>query len=471
MLNYINMDKHSKFSNNNSWNQRYPYRHMMLDIINKESKNEIDAHIKYNSRRLFDFTSLELKNKKLSLIINNSNVDTSSYPTMLSELQLNNKLKETLKRLSYNQMTPIQKLTIPHILNKSNIVGCAQTGSGKTLAYLLPIANLLLSSQPIQINTSTSYPVVLIILPTRELAEQTYQESLKVFHETGIVSGVIYGGCAYDTQIKRLRMGVDILIGTPGRLIDFLDKGFIQLCSIQYFIFDEADRLFDMGFEKDVECIVNDYDMPNKSQRTTLMFSATFPNKVLNMVKSLVTDYVTITIGEALGKEEDINANVEQRLYLLNDNKTKTKLQAIHQLLQIIKGKTIVFVNKRETADNLCSYFISNEYLATAIHGAKCQDARQEAMTLFSNGTIPLLVATDVASRGLDIPNVDYVINFDFPSNINDYIHRIGRTGRKGFKGRALSYVTEYDRPLFPSIVKLLQRNQQKIPDFLANYL
>lgn len=455
-----------------SWKQRYPYRNQMLEYINKISKIEIENHVIIHSKRTFDFESLEQKNKKLSLIINKAKIDTSSYSKHFNELKLNKQLNANLGLLSFKQMTPIQKLTIPHVMNKSNLVGCAQTGSGKTLAYLLPIANLLLSSFPIQIKKFKhgSYPVVLIILPTRELAEQTYREALKIFYNTGIASAVIYGGCPYPPQIDILCMGVDVLIATPGRLKDFLQRQLILLSQIQYVIFDEGDRLLDMGFEKDIDYIVNKFDMPKKSSRVTLMFSATFPNKVINMVNKHLENFATITIGESFEDIENSNANVEQRFYYVKDNRIEAKIMGMHKLLQLIQGKVIVFVNTKHIADSLSLYLREKEYSTFAIHGDKCQEERQAVLAAFSDGRLPLLIATDLASRGLDIPNVDFVINFDFPKNIDDYIHRIGRTGRCGYKGRAISYVNEYDQILFPSIVKLLKKNGQNIPDFLSDY-
>ena len=308
-------------------------------------------------------------------------------------------------------------------------------------------------------------------MPTRELAIQTYEESLKLLYKSFINTVVVYGGEKSYNQINQLNEGCDILIGTPGRLIDFLQKGFIKLSDVKYVVIDEADKLLDMGFEEDIDYILFSFDLPKNYNR--FLMSATFPKKVLSMVdKVMRQDYCYITHGNYLGEKEEANENVIQRFYLIqcsnyyNDIFEK-KLNALFGLLEIVDGKTLIFANKKEDAKAIAFNVDQHGYGIVCLIGDMDIYNRIDSLEQFKTGKVNLMVASDVASRGLDIPEVSYVINFDMPNNIDIYVHRIGRTGRVGNKGHSLTLLTQGDRPLFRAIFELLSKTKQKIPDFL----
>ena len=387
-------------------------------------------------------------------------------------------------------LTPIQKLSFGYLFNYGNIffdkkkvsnynlVGCAQTGSGKTLSYLIPAVSFLFNDPEgiSEIKSSNnfgyvSYPLILVILPTRELAIQTYEESLKLLYKTFINTVVVYGGEKSYNQINELYKRCDILIGTPGRLIDFLEKGLIQLTEIKFLVIDEADKLLDMGFEDDINHILYDFQWHNIF--SIFLMSATFPKKVLNMVDRIMKkDYCYITHGNFLGEKEEANENVKQRFYLIENNGYLTnlfgkKLDALFGLLEIVNGKTLIFANKKEDVKRIAHSVDEYGYGIVCLIGDMEMDKRRYALEQFKNGKVNLMVASDVASRGLDIPDVSFVINFDMPNNIDIYVHRIGRTGRVGNKGSSLTLLTREDRPLFRAIFEMLSKTKQKIPDFL----
>ena len=418
---------------------------------------------------IFDLNSLKQKNYKLQLFRNKKICNTDSYPSHFEQVILHQQILDNLSFQNFSEMTPIQRLSIPSIIEGEELVGCAQTGSGKTIAYLVPIATrLLLEENLFEIQKEMrSYPLVLVILPTRELAKQTYNESIKIFYRTNIISTVIYGGVDYQEQTYNLKKGCDVVIGTPGRLLNYLDRGLISLSEVNYLVIDEADEMLDMGFEPDIEQIIFGYDL---KEHQTLMFSATFPKKVVKMINQYMKDqnyYYISSVGSDFQDEKIPNMTIDQRFYYINSLKYSDKVEVLDQLLQIIKGKTLIFVNTKRDTDWLVDTLMDRDYCVGGIHGDMSQNERKNVMEKFFSGNLPLLIATDVASRGLDIPKIDFVINFDMPNNIDDYVHRIGRTGRCGLKGRSLTLLTANDRVLFPSIIELLHKSNQKIPEFL----
>ena len=378
---------------------------------------------------IFDLNSLKQKNYKLQLFRNKKICNTDSYPSHFEQVILHQQILDNLSFQNFSEMTPIQRLSIPSIIEGEELVGCAQTGSGKTIAYLVPIATrLLLEENLFEIQKEMrSYPLVLVILPTRELAQQTYNESIKIFYRTNIISTVIYGGVDYQEQTYNLKKGCDVVIGTPGRLLNYLDRGLISLSEVNYLV-------------------------------------------VVKMINQYMKDqnyYYISSVGSDFQDEKIPNMNIDQRFYYINSLKYSDKVEVLHQLLQIIKGKTLIFVNTKRDTDWLVDTLMDRDYCVGGIHGDMSQNERKNVMEKFFSGNLPLLIATDVASRGLDIPKIDFVINFDMPNNIDDYVHRIGRTGRCGLKGRSLTLLTANDRVLFPSIIELLHKSNQKIPEFL----
>ena len=458
----------------NTFHSRYFYRKKdSYIILQNKAEKLINEHLQNLKNGKSDVETLNITNAQLKLYNSeNQEVDTSNFPTSFKEIsQIPNIIQDNLSTLQFNQMTSIQNLSIPIILEGIDLVGCAQTGSGKTLSYLLPISILLYSNNYPLINKKKriSYPLLLIIVPTRELAIQIYYEALKLLYQTEIIPVCVYGGADYSNQIADLREGCDILIGTPGRLINFLEKEFISLDMCEFLVIDEADKMMDMGFEPDIRKIVEDFDL--NDERQTLIFSATFPKIVLRIMETfLKVNYYFINTGNFLGENESANVNVEQRLFFIKSGKINDKLMVLHKILQIINGKTLVFVNTKKDTSGLKNFLEGKNYNVNDIHGDKNMEERRKVLNDFIKGKLMLLIATDVASRGLDIPQVDYVINFDLPNNINSYVHRIGRTGRCGKEGKAFSLVMPNDCNLFKDLYNVLIKTNQKIPQFMKQF-
>merc|ERR1719343_1743529 len=307
-------------------------------------------------------------------------------------------------------------------------------------------------------------PCGLVLAPTRELAAQIHVESLKFSYDTGIKCCIIYGGADMREQRMDLERGCDILIATPGRLTDMCDRNNVSLELVQFFILDEADRMLDMGFEPQVRQIVEETGMGRNSQfpRQSMMFSATFAREVQHMARDFLNDYVFITVGRVGSASELISQHVQYA------GELKQKVRALEKAIadHLPKdGLAVVFVETKRAADTLELSLHEAGVAVTAIHGDRSQQQREEALHAFKSGANPVLVATDVAARGLDIPNVALVVNFDMPKQIDDYVHRIGRTGRAGRKGVAVSFVNERCAYL-PELGDLLVEAKQDPPDW-----
>jgi ATP-dependent RNA helicase DDX3X len=398
-------------------------------------------------------------------------INTNTSLNTFSDIkQLDQTLSNNLNRMEFKDMTPIQKTSIPIVLEGHDVMGSAQTGSGKTLAFLLPIINKMMFEGPPNPGKGwTAYPVTLILIPTRELADQIYKEARKLLHKTGINVVKIYGGVGYDSQTRELKHGCDILVSTPGRLLDFIKSNTISLSAVRYFIIDEADRLLDMGFEQQLNSIVFEKDLCDKSKRQNLMFSATFDEKVRGLARKFMNELYFVQMNTNVQS----NQRVTQKLVLADD---REKMMKLHQLLQTISGSVIskyfinlVFVETKRGVDHLCEFLTKCNYNVISIHGDKKQFQRNDAINKFSKGQVPILLATDVASRGLDFPKVSYVFNYDLPNNIEDYVHRIGRTGRCGDSGIAISFINENNKPIIKSLYKLLENDKQPIPDWFED--
>lgn len=375
-------------------------------------------------------------------------------------------LKENLKKSGYQMPTPVQKYAIPCIRAKRDLMACAQTGSGKTAAFLLPIIHTLLEEgcEPTA-GESPQRPHAVIVAPTRELVVQINDEARKFASGSMIKAVNIYGGTSTGFQLSNLFKGCNILVATPGRLMDFVDKGKISFESVKYLILDEADRMLDMGFLPEVTRITSSGNMPGKGDRQTLMFSATFPESVQVLAFDLLKDYLFLTIGVVGGACDD----VEQKVYEVEKFSKREKLMEI--LSDVGTNRTMVFVETKKNADFLATYLCGEGLPATSIHGDRLQREREEALRDFKTGRTPIIVATGVASRGLDIKEVKHVINYDLPKEIEEYVHRIGRTGRLGNTGKATSFYDpsrSEDQALGQYLVKILSDSQQEVPDFLA---
>lgn len=372
-----------------------------------------------------------------------------------------------LKQSKIMRPTPIQRYGMRIVMAGRDLMACAQTGSGKTLAFVLPILQDLFNDKELRsgYGEMPAKPKALIISPTRELAVQIYKEAYKYSRGSIVKVQIVYGGTSVAHQRAKLSEGAHILVGTAGRLLDFLDKNYYDFSELKYLILDEADRMIDQGFIPDVRKMIIHRTMPPKEKRQTLMFSATFANTVQKVAgEFLVPNYLFLTVG-ILGAA---NSDVSQTLLKVEKFSKRPKL------LEILKesdnnDRTMIFVESKRTADFLASFLSQSDYKATSIHGDRYQRQREEALEDLKSGKFPILVATSVASRGLDIKDVRHVINYDLPSHIDDYIHRIGRTGRVGNKGKATSfYDPEADKALAAKIVEVIKSAKQPVPDWLV---
>ena len=470
--------------NETKWCSRYGRPDYIKYNRNEEDEKYFKEHFKnLEKKEEFDFNSME-KNSQIHIFLKNQEIsdDSKNKINSFKNIDFHPLVQKNITKMKYDLMTPIQKAIIPYILESKDCLGCAETGSGKTIAFLTPIISLLLKDGPpkedeeylkpnSKYTNTCSYPVCLVLVPTRELAEQIYVEARKLLYKTGIVVSKCYGGVPSDTQIRELRQGVDIVIGTPGRINEFIEKKILYLNLIKYLVIDESDRMLDMGFKPQLENIIcKNNQMTPKDKRNNLMFSATIPSEVEEISYQFMKEdcYLITTNKNRENKNEyNANENVEQTIYYVEEEE---KILKLHEILQTIEGNVIIFLEKKKSVDKLEGFLLNSNYNAIGIHGDKLQSERQKAIKKFSSGEIPILVATDVASRGLDFPNVSYVFNFDMPKNIEDYIHRIGRTGRVGNKGKAISFYNENNKQIGESLVKELRKANQIIPDFLEEF-
>lgn len=349
-----------------------------------------------------------------------------------SSLDLNPKIISGLDRAEFTHCTPIQAMTMPHALKGEDVAGQAQTGTGKTAAFLLVIFNQLLKRQS---GDYGSNPRSLVVAPTRELAIQIHKDALLLGADTGLKSCLAYGGVDYEKQRQEIQDGVDILIGTPGRLIDYLKQKVYSLNHIEVVVLDEADRMFDLGFIDDIRFLLR--RMPAPGKRQSLLFSATLSYRVMELAYEHMNSPETLKV-----EAEAVTADrVEQKVYYpANDE----KLSLLIGLMRALDAHhSMVFTNTRAAADKVGRTLNANGISAAVISGRVRQEKRQKLLKRFHDGEIPVLVATDVAARGLHIPDVTHVFNFDLPQDAPDYVHRIGRTARLGAKGDAISFACE----------------------------
>ncbi len=374
------------------------------------------------------------------------NADT--LPMAFAQLQLAAPLARAVADMGYTSMTPIQAQAIPVVLQGRDVMGAAQTGTGKTAAFSLPLLQRLLKHE----NSSTSparHPVrALVLLPTRELADQVAQAIKSYAQHTQMRCAVVFGGMDMKPQTLELKRGVEILVATPGRLLDHIEAKNAVLNQVEYVVLDEADRMLDIGFLPDLQRILS--YLPK--QRTTLLFSATFSGEIKRLAGSYLQNPVTIEVA----RSNATASTVEQHFYSVNED---NKRHALHQILRQRGIKqAFVFVNSKLGCARLARSLEHEGLKTTALHGDKSQDERLKALDAFKKGEVDLLVCTDVAARGLDIKDVPAVFNFDLPFNAEDYVHRIGRTGRAGASGLAVSFVGgNNDARLAGDIEKLIK--------------
>ncbi|HEX6305255.1 MAG TPA: DEAD/DEAH box helicase [Anaerolineales bacterium] len=344
----------------------------------------------------------------------------------------------------YSTPTPIQMRAIPPILEGRDVLGLAQTGTGKTAAFVLPILQRLL-------NGPRGRMRVLIISPTRELAEQTHKATATLGRQTGLRSMSIYGGVGAQAQIKGLRAGVEIVVACPGRLLDLMGQRVTNLNAVETLVLDEADQMIDMGFLPDIRRIVK--ALPKSRQ--TLLFSATMPDEIRSLAHEFLRQPVTVELGASRPV-----ATVGHAMYPVDQTRKFELLLAI--LRQSGKGKVLVFTRTKHRAKKLAGQLIRAGQSATSLQGNLSQNRRQEAMAGFRSGRVKVLVATDIAARGIDVSRISHVINYDMPDTAIAYTHRIGRTGRMANLGTALSLATQDDLPMVRTIERLLGRSLER---------
>lgn len=346
-----------------------------------------------------------------------------------------------LTDIGYTSPTQIQKEAIPIILKGKDIIGCAQTGTGKTAAFALPVLQLLTAG-----SRKNNMPRALVLVPTRELAIQIEQSVAQYRKNIAIRQLAIYGGVSQVAQVEQLRKGVDMLIATPGRLMDLINQGHVKLSNIQMLILDEADTMLDMGFVHDIKRVLK--LIPEKRQ--TLFFSATMPKEIRKFANTILHNPEEINVTPVSSTAEKIVQSVS----------FVEKKQKAAFLAGVLKDnhvkQTLVFTRTKHGADRLVRILGKGGITAAAIHGNKSQTARQKALLSFKSGKVNILVATDIAARGIDIQELPFVINYDLPVDSETYVHRIGRTGRAGKEGRALSLCSEEEKPTLQKIQKLI---------------
>ncbi|MDG2311278.1 MAG: DEAD/DEAH box helicase, partial [Flavobacteriales bacterium] len=371
------------------------------------------------------------------------------------DLGLSDSIIDAIQQIGYDTPTPIQAQAIPSVLEGRDLLGSAQTGTGKTAAFTLPIIHLL-GERPSK-SQGRSKPIrALIITPTRELASQIDDNVRNYCKNSNLRSTVVFGGIPQRRQVDAIRRGIDILIATPGRLLDLCNQGHIRLGDVEVLVLDEADTMLDMGFIHDIKKIIKQCP----SDRQTLFFSATMPDNIRSLSSSILNDPLRIQIAAVSSAAE----TVEQKVYYVRQSDKKDLL--VHLLENEDIANALVFTRTKYGADKVVRHLQNNNIPSEAIHGNKSQPAREKALNRFKKGRVRVLVATDIASRGIDVDDLSHVFNFELPNLSESYVHRIGRTGRAGREGTAISFCNEGDeRNYLRGIQKLLDREIELITD------
>jgi ATP-dependent RNA helicase RhlE len=365
-------------------------------------------------------------------------------PVTFESLHLDSTLIESIRQRGFVTTTPIQSAVVPIIMDGDDLIGCADTGTGKTAAFLLPILNRLLVTRAAA-PEERGYTRVLILAPTRELAVQIEDDVQGFSYHTDLTSIAVYGGVPMDQQERALKSGVDIVVATPGRLMDHMRSGIVSFNKLDTLVLDEADRMMDMGFWPDVKRIVA--TLPDAAARQTLLFSATMPEEVMKLADEVVCDAKYVQIGSAGGPAKSITHTVE-------NVPAGEKTEWLARFLRRTDGPVLVFVRTKSGAERLARRLAAFGLKAAALHADRTQAQRTQAVEGFRSGRYRVLVATDVAARGLDIDGITHVVNYEVPSNRETYVHRVGRTGRADATGTALTLVA-------PEEVRALQALQR----------
>ena len=372
------------------------------------------------------------------------------------DLRLNEPLLRAVRTAGYDQPTPIQAQAIPIILDGRDVLGCAQTGTGKTAAFALPVLQLLGDRSA---RSKTRAPRVLVLCPTRELAQQIHDSFRTYGRHTGLRQTVVFGGVNQNPQARALRAGTDVLIATPGRLLDLMGQGVASVKGIEILILDESDRMLDMGFLPDLRRILA--EVPKNRQ--TLLFSATMPPPIRKLAGDILHDPVPVQVARVSSPAP----LVAHWVYHVEKPEKPTLL--LHLLENTPQSRTLIFTRTKHGADKVVRKLVKAGVPAAALHGNKSQGARTRALAEFKSAKTPVLVATDIAARGLDVEDISHVINYDLTHEPETYVHRIGRTGRAGATGTAMSFCTSEDRGYLRAIERLIREPLQRAADPLGN--
>lgn len=365
-----------------------------------------------------------------------------------------------IKAQNFVKPTPIQSQAIPVALSGRDMVGIADTGSGKTLAFILPaITHILGNNHP----RNVGEPEVVVLAPTRELAQQIHQVVVSLGPGINVKSECFYGGAKRAEQAVLTEKVFEICIATPGRMVDFLHEGFVKLHRCTFFVLDEADRMLDMGFEPQIKQVIGQ----SRPDRQMLMFSATWPREIQNLAENYLKDYILVNVGSL---QISANHNITQKLeFCENADKPQRIVKIMKLVMQEEENKTLIFVNAKVDVDVLTMQFRLNGWSAMGLHGSKKQPERNKVFSDFKSGKISTLIATDLAARGLDVDDIKYIINYDFPFCSEDYVHRIGRTGRCDRKGTAITFFTQRDRDKAKNLISVLEEAGQLVPPQLRH--
>lgn len=391
--------------------------------------------------------------------------DTHPSKDSFDSLDISPVVAQGIRECGFSKMTPIQAAILPIVLSGSDAAGQAQTGTGKTAAFLIATFNYLLSTPPLK-GHRNNQPRALILAPTRELAIQIHKDAKALGSHTKLKLGLVYGGIDYEKQRAMVGDGLDILVGTPGRIIDYLKQRVFNLHGLQVMVLDEADRMFDLGFIKDIRFLMR--RMPYAQNRLSMLFSATLSYRVMELAYEHMNNPKTIRI-----EPQKITADhIKQNVYFPSN---QDKIPLLLGLLSHNRPeRSIVFTNTKRTANEVADYLQVNGYTTALLSGDVPQNKRQKLLHAFSNGAISILVATDVAARGLHIPDVSHVFNFDLPQSPEDYVHRIGRTARAGAKGDAISFACEETAFYLPEIeayIGMKLQSQAILPEVLHKFI
>lgn len=483
-----NQRRNINYRNNDNFD-RYQHKGPMTDADTIWGKRYfrngyLDSYIHHKTHKLFeifnninDNSTSEEKNliyddevfKDLAVYLNNKPVQfkeeigkSISDINSIDNYEFHDIIKQNLKKMKINKIAPIQHRVLSLTNTDKDVIGCAQTGSGKTLAFLLPMIDKMLKEGPPEYKEEfmhehlikgMSYPTSLIITPTRELANQIYDECLKLCYNTGIVPVVLFGGEKKDIQNQHVERGADIVIATPGRLIDFLNTN-LKLKFVNTLVLDEADMMLDLGFEEQLHQIMGSYDLPHKSKRKNLFFSATFEKEIISIANDFLNEYYFI--GN-INKAFTLNKRIEQSFTYIEGERISTLIEYINNHKD---SKIIVFTNSKEDCKNISNILTKNGINTSQIHGDFDQNQRMRMLNNFKSGKSNILCATDVASRGLDISNVDLIINYEVPQSIDSYVHRIGRTGRKGKDGKVITFLSNLSKFVIVREIKYLLQKE-----------